>query len=439
MVKKPVRSKSGITPLTVVLPPKKCKHGSCIYCPGGDFVPQSYTDKSPAIMRAMALDYDVKRQVKARLKVLKDMGHPVEKLEVIIIGGTFLQYPKEFRHNYIKGLYDAINNKKSKNLEEAKKINETSKQRVVALCIENRPDNCSEEEIKEMLSYGATRIEIGVQIPDDKIYKKINRGHSVRDVVEATRRLKNAGFKVGYHIMPGLPFSNKRKDLKKFKLIFKNEDFKPDQLKLYPCQIVKSSTLAKVYEKINYKPYTNSEIQKLLIKMMKLVPRYCRIMRVMREIPKEKMKLEAASTSMRGDLSKIKLKEIRSREIGQQKEKVDLNTFLKITKYKASGGDEYFLEIINNDDVLFGLLRLRLSNRAMVREIHVYGQALALGEKGKNSQHKGMGKKLLKKAEEISKEKGFGKLSIISGVGVREYYKKLGYKLEDSYMVKYLR
>jgi elongator complex protein 3 len=442
MIKKPIRSKSGITPLTVVLPPKKCDHGTCIYCPGGDHVPQSYTDKSPAIMRAMALKYDIKKQVQARLKVLKQMGHPTEKLEVIIIGGTFLQYDEKFKKDYVKGIYDTINNKKSTSLDQAKKINQTAKQRIVALCIENRPDNCTEKDIQEMLSYGTTRVEIGVQIPDDKIYKKTNRGHTVKDVIDATQRLKDAGFKIGYHIMPGLPYSNKRKDIQKFKLIFKDSRFKPDQLKLYPCQIVESSPLTKIYKKIKYKPYSNSEIEKLLIKMLKLVPRYCRVMRIMREIPKEKMKIEAASTSMRGDLSKIKnLKEIRSREIGQQKGEVDLKTKLKLTKYKASNGTEYFLETINSEDVLFGLLRLRLSKAgAMVREIHVYGQALKLGEEAKKSQHRGMGKQLLAKAEEIAKAKGFKKLRVISGVGVREYYEKLGYTLDKNkiYMGKEL-
>ena len=274
MIKKPIRSKSGITPLTVVLPPKKCDHGTCIYCPGGDAVPQSYTDKSPAIMRAMALKYDIKKQIKARLEALKAMGHPTEKLEIIIIGGTFLQYPKKFKQDYIKGIYNTLNLKKSTTLQKAKTLNEKAKHRIVALCIENRPDNCSKEEIKEMISYGTTRIEIGVQIPDDKVYKKTNRGHTTKDVIEATKRLKDAGFKIGYHIMPGLPFSNKKLDKKKFKQIFKNQNFKPDQLKIYPCQIVESSPLAKNYKKIKYKPYTNEETSKFIKWIMKKIPRY---------------------------------------------------------------------------------------------------------------------------------------------------------------------
>ncbi len=453
MVKKPVRSKSGITPLSVVLKPKKCNHGTCIYCPGGDYIPQSYTDKSPAIMRAMTLKYDIKKQVKLRLDNLILMGHPTEKIELIFIGGTFLQYPIDYQYESVKACYDVLNGKKSKTLKKAKELNEKAKHRVVAFCIENRPDNCNSEEIKRMREFGCTRVELGVQILDDEVYKKVNRGHTINDVVQATQRLKNAGFKIGYHVMPGIPFSNLKKDLEKFKLIFKDERFKPDQLKIYPCQIVETSKLAEIYKKINYKPYTDQQIKFLIKKMFKVIPRYCRVMRIMREIPKEKMKLEAASTSMRGDLHKelkeegMNIKEIRMREIGfQNSDDVDLNTELKVTKYKASKGQEYFLEIVNKDDVLFGLLRLRIfdskSKIAFVRELHVYGQSLNLGEKGKISQHKGFGKMLMKKAEEIAKEKDCKDIKVISGVGVREYYRKLGYELDNSesgeYMVKEL-
>jgi len=288
-IKKPVRTISGVTPLAVVLKPKRCDHGRCIYCPGGIDTPQSYTNKSPAIMRAINLKYDASEQVKHRLRALKAMNHPTDKIELIILGGTFLQYPKKYQENFIKSCYDTLNEKPSKTLKQAQKINEKARHRCVAMCIENRPDNCSIQEIKRMRKFGATRVEIGVQLPDNEIYKKINRGHTIKDVIDATRNLKNAGFKVGYHFMPGLPFSNLKKDLENFKKIFEDSDFKPDQLKIYPCQIVKDSILEKIHKKIKYKPFTTKQTKNFLTKAFPLIPEYCRIMRIMREIPKEKI------------------------------------------------------------------------------------------------------------------------------------------------------
>src|SRR3989344_7665740 len=379
-IKKPVRSISGVTPLTVVLTPKKCSHGTCIYCPGGEHVPQSYTDKSPAIMRAMSLKYDPYEQTKSRLRVLKMMNHPTDKIEIIILGGTFLQYPKDYKYNFIKKIFDALNDGDSKNLEEAKKINEAAEHRCVAMCIENRPDNCTDEDIKEMLEFGATRVEIGIQILDDEIYRKINRGHKVQDVIDATKNLKNAGFKLGYHVMPGLPFSNPEKDIELFKKIFEDDDFKPDQLKIYPCQIVEDSPLAKIYKKIGYEPYPEEVTKKLVQEMMTIIPEYCRVMRIMREFPKEKVIGSPTTLEMRKGLEEefrkkgIKIKEIRMREIGfiltssklGQSGEIgfnklkDENLKLRVLEYEASGGKEFFLEIVNDDDVLFGLLRLRV-------------------------------------------------------------------------------
>jgi elongator complex protein 3 len=280
-------------------------------------------------------------------------------------------------------------------------------------------------------------------MPDDKIYKKIKRGHSVKDVIDATRELKNAGFKVGYHIMPGLPGSNEKKDLGLFKKIFSDENFKPDQLKIYPCQVIKCSELEKEFWKKNYKPYTKEQIENLLLKMMKLVPRYCRVMRVMREIPPEYLVAGTTKIDLRKDVEeklrreKNKIKEIRFREVGFNKG-FNKDFELKVTKYKASDGKEYFLEILNKDDILFGLLRLRIVGKnSFVRELHVYGQSLNLHEENFNaSQHKGFGKMLMQEAEKISNQEKVKKILVISGVGVREYYRNLGYKLEDSYMIK---
>ena len=455
-VRKPTRTISGITPVAVMLPPRKCKHGSCVYCPNLN-VPQSYTPKSPVVLRASQVKYDAYKQVQARLEAFGVMNHPTDKVELIVMGGTFLQYPKKFQYEFIKGLYDGLNGKKSKTLALAQKKNEKAKQRCVALCVETRPDVCVEF-IDRMREFGCTRVELGIQVLDDKIYDKVNRGHTVQDVVDSTKALKDAGFKVGYHIMPGLPGSSPEKDLKLFKKLFSDEKFKPDQLKIYPCQVMPGSELEKWYWSGKYKPYTKEQIEKLLIKMLKVIPRYCRVMRIMREIPPSYLVAGTLRIDLRKEVEKelrernSKLKEIRYREIGfamRDGREVKSDLKLKVTEYKASEGEEYLLEIVNSEDILFGLLRLRVvDGRAIIREVHVYGQSLKLGAKGRRSaypklwnkgaQHKGLGKWLIAEAEKIALINKCGGISIISGVGVREYYHRLGYRLEDTYMVKLL-
>lgn len=450
-VRKPSKTLAGVTPIAVMTEPRRCKHGVCLYCPSLE-VPQSYTPLSPPVIRAKRLNYNPFEQIKSRLKAFKLMNHPTDKIELIIMGGTFLSYPLKYQYNFIKACYDSLNDRKSKNLEQAIKLNEKTKHRCVALCIETRPDFCSEIEIERMLKFGVTRVELGVQAIDDKIYKKVNRGHTVKDVIDATLRLKQAGFKVGYHLMPGIPFSNPSKDLKMFKEIFKKEQFKPDQLKIYPCQVIKGSGLEKLYQQGKYEPYTKEQTQKILVEIYKLVPEYCRIMRIMREIHPSYLIAGTIRIDLRKDVEaeiikkKIKIKEIRFREIGfrirdlKEKEKISSKLKLKITKYSASNGTEYFLEFVNKDNILFGLCRLRINKdkSAFIRELHVYGQSTAIGKKGE-IQHRGLGKKLVQKAEDIVKKVKINKLSVISGVGARQYYRKLGYILENSYMVKKIK
>ena len=450
-MRKPTKTISGVAPLAVMLPPRKCDHGTCLYCPSLN-APQSYTPESPAVLRAIQCNYDPIRQIKARLKAFKIMGHPTDKIELIIMGGTFLSYPKEFQFDFIKKCYDALNCKKVKSLAEAKKINEKTKHRCTALCIETRPDICTNNHITDMLEWGATRIELGVQAIDDKIYKKVNRGHTVQDVIDATARLKKAGFKVGYHLMPGIPGSNPKKDIKMFKKIFSSKDFKPDQIKIYPCQVLRGAGIKSLYYGGEYIPYTKSQTTKLIIQMLKLTPRYCRVMRIMREIPPHYLIAGIKNIDLRKDIEeeiraeKIKIKEIRFREIGfalRDKRNINSKLKLKTIKYKASGGTEFFIEAINRDNLLFGLLRLRLDKKtATVRELHIYGPTLKLSEKSNSAwQHKGLGKLLMKEAERVAKRKSCKKIRVISGVGVREYYKKQGYKLDKqkTYVEKILK
>ncbi len=465
-VRKPTKTLAGVTPIAVMVKPRPCSHGVCRYCPVFD-VPQSYTPLSPPVLRAQRNNYDPYEQIQSRLKAFEVMNHPRDKIEIIILGGTFLDYPIDYQYEFIKGIYDGLNGIKSKSLEEAKKLNETSKNRCIALCIETRPDFARNEDIVRALDFGCTRMEIGVQILDDDIYKHINRAHTVQDVVDATYRLRNAGFKIGYHIMPGLPKSNPEKDLKLFHLVFDDERFKPDQLKIYPTTVMKNTGLEKDFLRGKYKPYTLEQTQELLIEMFKIIPEYCRTMRVMRQFAPEHIVAGTTRISLRKDVDEIlrekniPIKEIRFREIGFAKKfnkNIDETIEIKTIAYKANEGKEYFIQALNKDNILFGLLRLRippknslenpvvpeLKNAALIRELHVYGQAIDIGEENIGlGQHKGLGKELMNKAEEIVKEeskrnKEIKKIAVISGVGVREYYRKIGYNLDKFYMIKNL-
>ncbi len=454
-VRKPSKTLAGVTPIAVMCKPRKCKHGTCLYCPSLN-VPQSYTPKSPPVLRAVILKYDSFKQIKSRLKAFKLMNHPTSKIELIIMGGNFLDYSLDYQEKFVKNCYDALNSRVSKDLESAKKLNEKAKHRCVALCIETRPDSINKKSINRMLGFGCTRVELGVQCLDDKIYQFVNRGHNVQDVVNATKMLRNAGFKIGYHMMLGLPGCNVIKDFKMFKMLFKDERFKPDQLKIYPCQVIKGAVLEKLYEKGKYIPYSQKDVQKLIIRIMKIIPNYCRVMRVMREIPPDYLTAGILRIDLRKDIEaelkrgKKQINEIRFREIGfairdlGKGEKINQKLDLKVSKYRASEGEEYFLEVINKNNILFGLCRLRIKDNeceedkvAFVRELHVYGQALGIGEKAKFlGQHSGLGKWLLGEAEKIVQKKGIKELKIISGVGVRGYYRKLGYRLDNRYMIK---
>jgi len=455
--RKPTKTLSGVTPIAVVIKPRKCDHGTCLYCPSLN-VPQSYTPASPAIMRAASLKYSPYKQVKIRLRAFKIMKHPVDKIELIIMGGTFLSYPISYQEEFVKNCYDALNYKKSKSLEQAIKLNETSNHRCVALCIETRPDICGLKEIKLMRSYGCTRVELGVQILDDEIYKKNNRGHTVDDVITATKLLKDSGFKVYYHYMVGLPGSNIKKDIQMFKKLFFDERFRPDGIKIYPCQVIKGSELEGWYKNKKYTPYSDKILMELLIKLKSLIPRYVRVMRIMREIPPEY--LIAGTTRI--DLRKIVKEEmqkrnlkcncIRCREVGYSKMKIEKKDVqLCRIDYDASKGKEIFLSFEDTkNNILISLLRLRIphkpfrkeinSKTALMREIHTYGPEVEIGKRLEdNWQHRGYGKLLVKEAERIAKKEfKMKKMVIISAVGTREYFYKLGYFLDGDYVSKSL-
>ena len=444
--KSPSRTISGVTPVAV-MSFSGCPHSGCIYCPRGKEAAQSYTGEEPAALRARQNQFDAWKQVKARLRQYKEMGHPMDKCELIIMGGTFLSNKEKYKRSFIKGCFDAFNNKKSRTLKQAQKLNEKAEHRVVGLTIETRPDYVF---VEEMLSYGCTRVELGVQVLSDKIYKKVNRGHSLKDVIDATKKCKEAGLKVTYHLMPGL-FQTPKQDVQMFKKLFSDSNFKPDMLKIYPTMVMENTKLYDLWKKGKYKPYSAEKAAKVISECYRYIPEYVRVMRVQRDIPTPLITAGVEKSNLRQlvekrcEDKKIKIKEIRHREAGLQKSKFDnninkKNIKLKTKKYQASEGIEYFISF-EDKNILIGFIRLRIcvDGKAIVRELHVYGSEINIGFDSKESvQHKGYGKRLLKKAEEITKKNKIKKLYIISGIGVREYYYKLGYSLDGFYVSKRL-
>jgi elongator complex protein 3 len=447
-MKKASRTISGVTPVAVMAKPFPCP-GKCVYCPSSPDAPKSYTVESPAVLRARSCGFDAKKQVEVRLKTLAQMGHALDKVELIVMGGTFLCYPRDYQYEFIKDCYDSLNGINSSSLEEAKQLNENAEQRCVGLCIETRPDFCGQEEIKSMLDFGTTRVELGVQTLDDEVYRLTKRGHGICEVILATRLLRDFGFKVYYHWMPGLPGSTPEHDLELSQQLFGDDRFRPDGLKIYPTLVVQGSQLEGWYWENRYHPYGDDELVDLLIAITALIPKYVRISRVMRDIPGKFIIAGTRDLALRETI-KEKMAQvglhcscIRCREYGHRLRDgwVIGEPCLIRHDYETLGGREVLLSYEDERETLFGLLRLRiLESSTVVRELHIFGPEVALGERlERAAQHHGLGKKLLREAERIARmEFRIDKISVLSGVGARDYYRSLGYHLEDSYMVKEL-
>ncbi len=396
-------------------------------------------------MRAILNKYDPYLQVKMRLRALENAGHPTDKIDLRVIGGTWSFYPKTYQTWFIKRCFDACNYRDggSTSIGQAHKLNEKAKHRIIGLSIETRPDYINAKEIKRLRELGVTRVELGIQSIYDDILKLIKRGHGRKEIIKATKLLKDAGFKVCYQMMPNLPGSTVKKDEKMFKELFSNPDFQPDLLKIYPCALLKEAPLHGWWKKGKYKPYTEKQLIELVKSIKKTIPYYVRIQRITRDIPSQSIVAGPARISNLRQLiaGEVKCKCIRCREV---KEEYNPKEKLKLFRrdYKASKGEEIFLTFEDKRrEKLYSLLRLRITsqNAAIIREVHTYGQQLPI-VRGLTSnispQHKGLGKKLMKEAEKIVKASGIKKIKVISGIGARNYYRKLEYKLEDTYMVK---
>jgi elongator complex protein 3 len=495
---KPMRTMSGVSPLALMTAPFACPHGKCVYCPGGPDspfgnVPQSYTGKEPSTMRGIRNFYDPYLIVFNRLEQFIVTGHVPQKTEIIVQGGTFPALPEKYQEDFItyalKGMNDfgemfyknevdmekfmsffelpggvgdsvrtkhihekELQLKGTTTLEAEQLRNESAKIRCVALCIETKPDWCFEPHIDGMLRLGTTRVEMGVQCLREDVMKMTHRGHTLQDAVKATKLMRNSLLKIGYHMMPGLPGMTKQMDAEDYKELFTNSDYMPDAIKIYPTTVLKGTGLYGLWKAGKFQPLSSEDAADIIVEAKKWVPKWCRIMRVQRDIPSTVIDAGPNLTNMR-QLVEQKLKEkgvkcrcIRCRE--PREHQIDWSSVKLLREnYNASGGKEIFLSFEDvKNDLLLGFCRLRIvpeshrseitKNSAGIRELHVYGQAVPLGEHGE-VQHKGLGKQLMAEAERIAKEEfSCKKMLVISGIGAREYYYKLGYKLDGPYVSK---
>lgn len=461
LLKKPVKTASGVAVVALMPKPYACPHGRCTYCPGGvEFdTPNSYTGKEPSTLNAIENGYDPKAQIASKLERLIAYGHDPAKLELVIVGGTFLFMPRDYRTGFIKSCYDALNGFDSGTLGEAKAANEHAQIRSVGLTIETKPDYCKERHIDDMLEYGATRVEIGVQSLREEVYGIVNRGHSFEDVTESFRISKDAGYKIVAHMMPGLPTMTPQKDIADFGRLFEDPLLRPDMLKIYPSLVLENTPMYQDYKSGRYAPYSDRDMIRVLTEVKKTVPRWVRIMRVQREISPGEIVAGPKSGNLRQLVHKslhskgLGCRCIRCREAGTagaEAEPADLR--MGRIDYDSSGGREVFLSYEDSQERIYGFLRLRrpgagahrgeiTAESTIVRELHVYGRSLQLGTRDRGAiQHMGLGKSLMMEAEKISREEfDADKTLVISAVGTREYYRRIGYILEGPYMAKGLK
>lgn len=485
--KRSVRTMSGVAPVTVMTKPHPCP-GKCIYCPTDVRMPKSYIPSQPAAQRAFRQRFDPYTQVYVRLKAMHMTGHEISKVELRVIGGTWSSYPKKYQTWFLKRCLQAMNEfhdhlkldqqkKTKKNIvespygidevntlqvkslaakvptwDEVVKENEGAQVRCIGTNIETRPDHIDTKEVRRLRYLGVTKVEMGVQTTDDRVQEITKRGHDLECVRRATALLKDAGFKISYHMMPNLPGSTVELDKKMIGELFKNEAYQPDYLKIYPCVVVEKSQLAGIYKKGGFEPYDDATLEDILVENLKSIPEWCRVDRLARDIPADEITAGFTTSNIR-QICEARLekegtpsRDIRTREIHSNE--IDINNveFL-IRQYEASFGTEFFLSFEDTEqDKIVALLRLRIPHQtfirelkasAIIREVHVYGKQIAVGKKGsEQKQHMGWGTKLMEQAEKIASDAGYEKMAVIAGIGTREYYRKRGYVLEGTYMLK---
>ena len=474
--RKPVRTVSGVSPVAIMTSPAMCPHGKCLYCPGGpasEFSSaQSYTGHEPAAARGVQTQYDPYAQVTLRLHQLRTIGHPTDKVELILMGGTMTARSHDYQEWFVKRALQAMNDFDPDQrlqvddpeslrqppgeyafayLEDVIKRNETAAVRNIGTTFETKPDWCGPEQIDRMLRLGGTKVEVGVQTTYDRINRAMHRGHGTADSIAANRRLRDAGFKVGFHMMPGQPGMTPEMNREDFRRLFEEERWRPDYLKIYPTLVVKGTRVYDMWKRGEFTPLDNDEAAELVAEIKASLPPYVRLQRVQRDIPADFIEGGVWKSNLR-QLARQRLEAddgrcccIRCREVGHHND-IPEHVTIEVDRYRAAGGVEWFISAEDVDrDVLVGFCRLRfpgeparpeLNDAAIVRELHVYGAETSLGEEATDWQHRGYGRELMHEARSIAREGNFDRLAVISGIGAREYYREqLGYRREGPYMV----
>ncbi len=464
--KKPTRTLSGVAVVAVMTSPHDCPHGKCKFCPGGTDndtpTPQSYTGREPAAMRAAMNQYDPYKQAMNRIEQLEAIGHSTDKIDLILMGGTITAREPEYQTSFVKGCLDAMNGSMSVDIHEAQLLNETAGHRCIGMTFETRPDHFGIVECDRILELGGTRIELGAQSTFDGPLKMSGRGHGTKETIDATMIAKDSGLKVSYHLMPGLPGSSNEMDVESARIAFTDQRFMPDMIKIYPTLVIKGTDLYNSWKNGEYEPLDTSKAAEIVARIKRITPPWVRIQRVQRDIPTPLIESGVEMSNLRQVANSV-MKErgwqcrcIRCREVGHRTrdggeipDPEDIE--MRRTPYEASGGQELFISMEHPDtDTLLGYLRLRypsskahrseMAGSSIIREVKIFGQMAEIGKSGKNKwQHRGMGKELISEGERIASEEFDSKrILVMSGIGVREYYRNIGYRRLGPYMARVL-
>lgn len=451
---KPIRTLSGVTTVTVLTKPYPCP-GDCIFCPTDLRMPKSYLPDEPGAMRALHHEFDPFNQVAARLDALQAVGHPTDKIELLVLGGTWSSYRHDYQEWFLKRCFDALNGQETGSLQEAQELNEATSHRNVGLVIETRPDHVDRDELIWLRRLGVTKVQMGAQSVDNGILALNNRGHTTEATLQAVDLLRAAGFKIVLHWMPNLLGASLESDRKDFSRLW--DGYCPDEIKIYPTQLLANAELHQYWLKGEYHPYTTGELIDLIADIKVTIPPYCRVNRIIRDIPSNNVVSGNKRTSLRQDVQAemarrgTQCKCIRCREVRRDSVEVD-SLDLQRLGYPTRWSEEQFLSFVTPNNKLAGFLRLSLPasqgsdfdvvdlhNAAIIREVHIYGQSLQLGTNNVDAvQHVGLGSRLIKTAQEIAHQRGYQRLAVISAIGTRKYYLDRGFERGELYLFKSL-